>query len=364
MNWNKIAGYIKGIILTVAVIALALQVVDYGKGFYREYMEEYEGTSSHKGQDVEVVIEKGMSAKQIANVLKDAGLIKYPSAFTRRLKNSPYKGKLQSGTYTLNTGMNTLQMMEALSPVPDVDEPVDKLVIPEGYTIEMIAERCASQNICTKQEFLNAVNSITPTQFEYLNDVPAGADVKYKLQGYIFPATYDIYESTTAESLVKWMLRTFDDYYSGERAARAAEMGYTSYEIVTMASIVEREAKVEEERATIAGVIKNRLDAGMLLQMCPTVLYPLTNGMYDQAQVYYSDLELDSPYNTYKYEGLPVGPICNPGLACLDAVLYPEAHDYYYYHVSDEDAGTHVFTETYEEHRNPQIIDDSEDSEE
>ena len=125
---------------------------------------------------------------------------------------------------------------------------------------------------------------------------------------------------------------------------------------MTRASIIEREAKIDEERAIIAGVMNNRLSAGMPLQMCPTVLYPLTDGMYDQSKVYYEDLELDSPYNTYKYEGLPVGPICNPGLACINSVLYPQEHGFYYYHIDNEDEGTHVFTETYEEHVDTQII--------
>lgn len=352
---KKIAGYIKGFIIIIAVVALGFQVYDYMRPFYDEYMYEYKGTGSSEGKDVTVVIEEGASAEQIANTLHKAGLIKYPKAFLRRLKDSEFSGHLQSGTYTLNTGMNTLQMMEAMAPKAAYDEPIDKLVIPEGFTIEMIAERCEDQGICTAEEFLSAVNSVTTSDFEYLADVPAGANVKYKLQGYIFPATYDIYEYTTAESLVEWMLETFDNYYS-ELADRAAELGYSSYDVVTRASIIEREAKVAEERATIAGVINNRLASDMPLQMCPTVLYPLTDGKYDKEQVYYADLEIDSPYNTYKYSGLPVGPICNPGLECMKAVLYPEEHSYYYYHVGDEEAGTHVFTETYEEHQNPQII--------
>lgn len=243
-----------------------------------------------------------------------------------------------------------------MSPEIEYDAPIDTLVIPEGYTIEMIAERCEEQGICTEREFLNAVQSVTKSDFPYLADVPEGANVKYKLQGYIFPATYDIYETTTAESLVTWMLDTFKYYYTGELEARATELGYNSYEVVTMASIIEREAKVADERATIAGVMMNRLSIDMPLQMCPTVLYPLTDGMYDQSQVLYEDLELDSPYNTYKYSGLPVGPICNPGVACMEAVLYPEEHNFYYYHVGNEEEGTHIFTETYEEHVDTQII--------
>lgn len=348
--------FIKGLILSLAVVVLCMHVYDYGKGYYNIYMEEYKGMEHSEGEDVVVEIPEGASVKEIAAILKKAGLIRYESAFTRRLQDSEYRGRLQSGTYTLNTGMNTLEMMAEMSPVYDEDAPLDKLVVPEGYTVEMIAAKCEEQGICTKQEFLNAVNSVTTTDFPYLADVPTGADVEYKLQGYLFPATYDIYATTTAESLVEWMLETFDNYYTEVLQQRAEELGYSSFEVLTRASIVEREAKIDDERPLIAGVMNNRLAQGMPLQMCPTVLYPLTDGMYDQSQVLYTDLELESPYNTYKNSGLPVGPICNPGIACINAVLYPAEHSYMYYHVGDEEAGTHIFTETYEEHVDTQII--------
>ena len=353
---NNIIRFIKSVALVIAVVMLGTVVFRYYKGFYDEYMEEYKGTDSFQGQDVVVEIPEGASAKKVASILKEAGLIKYEKAFTKRLQDSEYRGKLQSGTYTLNTGMNTLQMMEVLSPVIEADVPIDKLVVPEGFTVEQIAKRCEKQGICTEQEFLNAVNSVTTSQFSYLADIPAGAEVKYKLQGYLFPATYDIYQNTTAESLVKNMLRTFENYYTGDLQARAEELGYTTFDIITRASIVEREAKLSEERPIIAGVINNRLKDGMPLQMCPTVLYPLTDGLYDVGRVLYEDLEIDSPYNTYKYEGLPAGPICNPGIACINAVLYPEEHNYLYYHVADTDTGEHVFSETYEEHIDTQVI--------
>jgi UPF0755 protein len=353
---ENIARLVKCIILVTAVVMLGSVVFQYYKGFYDEYMEEYKGTDSYQGEDVVVEIPEGSSVKEMAAILKDAGLIKYETAFTKRVQDSEYRGKLQSGTFTLNTGMNTLQMIETLSPVIEADTPIDKLVVPEGFTIEQIALRCENQGICTEQEFLNAVNSVTTSQFPYLADVPGTADVKYKLQGYLFPATYDIYQETTAESLVKKMLETFENYYTGDLQARAEELGYTSFELVTRASIVEREAKLDEERSIIAGVINNRLNAGMMLQMCPTVLYPLTDGMYDEGRVLYEDLELDSPYNTYMYEGLPAGPICNPGIACINAVLYPTESSYLYYHVADTETGAHIFTETYEEHIDTQII--------
>lgn len=353
---SSVIRIVKDAILVVCSVALCTIIFNYVKGFYDEYMEEYKGTDSYVGVDVVVEIPQGASAKEIAGILKDAGLIKYKTAFTRRLQDSEYRGKLKSGTYVLNTGMSTLDMMAAMCPEYDEMEPIDKLVVPEGWTVDLIAAQCEAQGICTKQEFLNAVNSVTTSDFPYLADVPAGANVKYKLEGYLFPATYDIYPSTTAESLVDWMLDTFENYYTEDLQARAAELGYSSYDVLKRASIIEREAKAEAERPVIAGVIENRLRIDMPLQMCPTVLYPLTDGMYDQSQVYYEDLELDSPYNTYKYSGLPVGPICNPGISCINAALYPEEHTYLYYHVNEEEEGTHIFSETYEEHVDTQII--------
>lgn len=353
---KTIIRIIKGIILVIAIFALGNLTYKHLRTYYDDYMYEYKGTESTQGEDVSVTIPEGASVKEIAQILKKAGLIDYPRAFTKRLQDSEYRGKLHGGTYTLNTGMTTLEMMAAMSPSYEEDQPVQQLVVPEGFTVEMIAARCEDQGICSATDFLNACKSVTKSDFEYLADIPAGANVKYKVQGFLFPATYDIYENTTAESLVSWMLQTFDNYYTKDLRDRAEELGYTAYEVVTRASIVEREAKVDEERPIIAGVINNRLKADMPLQMCPTVLYPLTDGMYDKSQVLYEDLDLDSPYNTYKNPGLPVGPICNPGIACIDAVLYPTEHNYMYYHVGDEKAGTHIFTETYEEHVDTQII--------
>jgi UPF0755 protein len=342
----------KWLIGIVAAVWLIAIVGGYAKDYYAAYQEEYTSTETQDGVDVVVEIPKNASAKEIASILKKNGLIRFEQAFVNRLQNSEYRGKLQSGTYTLNTGMNTLDMMKVMAPVVSADEPIDKLVVPEGFTIDQIAARCEEQGICTEQEFINAVKSVTTNDFPYLEDVPATADVRYKLEGYLFPATYDIYQDTTARSLVDWMLRTFQNYYTSELQEQAANMGYSSFEVITMASMVERECKVSEERAIVAGVVNNRLAAGMMLQVDPTVLYPLTDGMYNQTTVTYEDLELDSPYNTYMYTGLPVGPICNPGLECIKAVLYPESHDYLYYHIDNEELGTHIFTETYDEHIN------------
>ena len=353
-SFNRIIRILKAVTLCFAVFFLFTHVYDYGKAKYDDYKEELEGTDTRPGTDVEITILEDEAAKTTAKKLKDAGLIKYTSAFVKRLQESGMR--LQPGTYTLNTGMNTLQMIEIMSPVNEVAEPIAKLTIPEGFTIEQIAARCEDEDICTADEFLNAVNSITTDDFEFLSEVPSGAAVKYKLQGFLFPATYDIFEDTDADDLVAMMLKAFDDYYSDDLRAVAESKGMSTYGVLIRASIIEHEAKLDEERQLISGVIENRLAQGMRLEMCPTVLYPLTNGMYNKPQVYYEDLEIDSPYNTYKNDGLPVGPICNPGLASIRAAINPAEHNYLFYHVDDPEKGSHIFTETYEEHIDTQII--------
>lgn len=331
-------------VIAILVVILGVKV----KNVYDDFMEEYKGTASYDGEDVVVEIPEGSSSKKVASILHEAGLIDYEYAFVLRIKESEYRGKIQPGTFTLNTGMSTLEMIEILCYVEPVKQVIGTLTIPEGYSIEQIAARCEEQGICTAEEFLSEISSGNHTTPFAVNS--GSSNVKYDLQGFLFPATYDIYEDTTASSLIDTMLEKFSSVYTDEYSARAADLGYSDYEVLIMASIVEREAKLEDERPVIAGVIYNRLDIDMKLQMCPTVLYPLTDGMYDKSEVTYDDLEIDSPYNTYLYSGLPVGPICNPGQSSLEAVLYPDNNNYLYYHTSDAGDGSHIFSETYEEH--------------
>lgn len=337
------------LIILTAIIILIGVIAGYGISVYRGYMKDYAGTESTSGQDVTVEIPEGSSVKKIAAILHEQGLIEYERAFVNRVKESEYRGKLRYGTYTLNTGMNTMEMIEILGKVETVSQ---TLTIPEGYSIEQIAARAEEQGICSAEEFLNAVTAAQGS-YDFLSSIPQGAEVTYRLQGFLFPATYSIYEDTTAESLVDSMLSKFAEVYT-PLSAQAAESGYSDYQIITMASIVEREAKLEEERPTIAGVIFNRLKQDMPLQMCPTVLYPLTSGRYDVSEVTYADLEIVSPYNTYQNKGLPVGPICNPGESSIRAVLSPETHNYLYYHTDSSGDGSHIFSETYDEHMETQ----------
>jgi len=349
--------FVKFLLGAVVALMLGLAVLNYYKDYKNDYNLELTRTDTVAGEDVEVVIPEDSSVKEIARILHKAGLIKYEKAFVTRLQSSEYRGRLQSGTYTLNTGMNTLQMMEAMaSEIPAEVEVLQTLTIPEGFTIDQIATRCENQDICTYTQFINAVKSVTSSDFEYLSDVPSGADVKYKLEGYLFPATYNIYSDTTASDLVSQMLAAFEANYTSDMASQAALMGMSSYDVLRVASMIEREARIADERSMIAAVIYNRVNAKMLLQIDSTVLYAVTDGLYDVAEITTEDYSTDSLYNTYVYSGLPVGPICNPGTACINAALSPSTDAYLYYWIADEETGAHTFSETNESGEEIEVV--------
>jgi UPF0755 protein len=344
MDWRNIVRPVIIIVLIVAVVVLA---VGKTRSVYNDFMDEYEGTAtSYGGEDVEVTIPANTTIKEAADILKDAGLIQYKYAFRLRMTGSQYKNSLQPGTYTLNTGMSTLEMIKTLCYVESTRTVLYTLTVPEGFTLEQIADRCESLGFCTADEFLAECKS---GNFEYPFDLPS-SQVKYALQGFLFPATYDIYEGMTPDELIQDMIDKFNSVYTDEYKQKAEALGYTDYEVLTMASIVEKECKLDSDRAMVAGVLINRLKDDMPLQVDPSVLYAVTSGQFNQAELTYDDLEVDSPYNTYKYTGLPVGPICNPGQASIEGVLNAVDHNYYYYLTSDDSDGACVFNETYEGH--------------
>lgn len=344
MDWRNIAR-------PVIIIALAVCLVLFGvykvKETYTGFMQEYEGTySAGGGEKIEVTIPEDTSVKEAASILKDAGLIKYKLAFQLRMTGSQYSHSLQPGTYTLTTGMSTLDMIKTLCYVESTREVKYTLTVPEGFTVEQIADRCEELGFCSAKEFLEACKS---GEFEYPFEIPS-SEVKYALQGFLFPATYDIYADMTPKELIQGMIDKFNSIYTDDFRKKAEELGYTDFEVLTMASIVEKECKLDSDRAMVAGVFINRLNDDMPLQVDPSVLYVVTDGQYNQAELSYDDLEVDSPYNTYKYTGLPVGPICNPGEASIEGVLNAVKHDYYYYLTSDESQGACIFNKTYEGH--------------
>ena len=345
----------KGKIILLIILLIVLCGVGFLAFTFLGIYKEYRNQVSKEGEEVEITIEQGTNTKEIAEILKENGLIQYELSFVMKAKNSEYGMKLRYGTFTLHKGMTIDEMLQTIAEGGQQKDLI-KVVVPEGYTVQRIAARVAEAGLCTEEEFLQAANTLD-YNFEFLKQLEIPEGVDYQLQGFLFPATYEFKEGASASDIVARMLQAFEDNVMASLGEEINSSEQGLYNIINIAAIIEREAKLDEERPTIAGVIYNRLKIDMKLQMCPTVLYPLTEGKYNVNRVLYSDLTIDSPYNTYKNKGLPIGPIANPGLASIQAALQPEEHEYLFYHTDEtKNDGSHIFTKTYEEHEDTRII--------
>ena len=295
-------------------------------------------------EETSVEIPKGSSIVDISQILKDEDVISGRLSFIVRTVISGKSGQLKYGTFDFLPGESYSEIIEKMCNSGAKRETVT-ITIPEGYSVEMIIDKVTKEGISTKEEFELALEK--EYNYEFLNYVDKNPERKYILQGYLFPSTYEFFKDAKAEDVINAMLLEFEKQYMS-----LGESYENIDEIITKASLIEREAKVLEERAIIAGVIENRLSIGQRLQIDASVVYAITDGMYDAKKVYYKDLEIDSGYNTYKYEGLPLGPIANPGLESIKAAINPLKHEYFYYRTdTSKNDGTHIFTKTFDEHK-------------
>lgn len=303
--------------------------------------------SRFSGGTATVVIHDGDGSSQIASILRDEGVIHSRLWFMLRLALSEYNGKLQYGTFKIDKNASMNEILETLA-TKGAKKNTVTLTVPEGFSVEMIKARVAEMGLCTESEFEAALKK--DYDYSFLESIPSSADVNYRLQGFLYPSTYEFYSDASAETVIDTML--------GEFEKQTASLGISAdklYETIIKASMVEREAKISSERAVIAGVFENRLKSDMLMQIDATVVYAISDGMYNVDRVYYKDLKVNSKYNTYKYKGLPSGPICCPGIASVKAAANPARHNYLYYHTdTSKNDGSHIFTETYEEHTETQ----------
>jgi UPF0755 protein len=304
------------------------------------------------GKDDEPVmftIERGESLNAIANRLQSEKLIRDPDLFKRYLQYNGLDSGIEAGDFQLKQTMNIQQIAKTLQEGRIAELNVR---IPQGKRLEEIAAIVASQVPVDGAELLNLMQNADPwkSQFEFLNDVPAGAS----LEGYIFPDTYSVpRDKVTARDVLLAALRNFDKKVTPQLRADLQAEGRTLYDAISLASIVEREAGVEKDRSTIAGVYMNRLNDGMALDADPTIQYGLGNSRDPKTwwpQITQADYQgVQSPYNTYLNPGLPPSPIANPALASIEAAINPEKHPYYFFRTSCNNDGTHVFAKTLDE---------------
>lgn len=308
---------------------------------------ELEQSAGDDDTPVTFVVEPGETATDIAARLKRKGLISDAELFRRYAQYHGLDAGIETGEFTLRQTMTIPEIAQALQ---QGQRPEQVVTIQEGLRLEQVAAAVAAQTSISQQEFLLLATTgwrDSGFVFDFLADLPPAAT----LEGFLFPETYRLPEEPVATDLLGRMLETFGARVTPEMQAAAANRGLSVYELVTLASIVEREAVLDEERAIIAGVYHNRLDAGWFLDACPTVQYALGTPDHWWPQFMLEATEVDSPYNTYRNLGLPPGPICSPGLASIRAAAYPADTDYYFF-LADctKNDGSHLFAVTHEEH--------------
>lgn len=289
-------------------------------------------------EPVTVTIEKGSGAKAIANALKEGGAIKKPSKFVSLAAEKGYDKKFQPGPVTVQNGMSYEEIMTELT---KANRGNTKIVIPEGYELRQIIDAVADSGLASREDMVAALDP-AGYDYDFLKKLPKREN---PLEGYLFPDTYYFSKDVSARDVVNEMLARFESVFTEEYKNRAKELNMSVDKIITLASVIERETASDAERAKVAGVFYNRLEQNMKLQSCATVQYILKERKTNLST---ADTKIDSPYNTYKYAGLPVGPIASPGEDCIKAALYPEDTDALFFVMGKD--GKHIFSKTYDDH--------------
>lgn len=293
-------------------------------------------------REAKITVESGQSAYNVFSELKENGIIKSELVMKWHYKSAAAKEgfSVKTGTATFNSHMSYEEILNILNSSMQTEDFV--LTIPEGYEITQIADAVEASCKIPKQDFLT---EIATGEFDYpfiTDELPAGEN---RLEGYLFPDTYFVGKDFSAHDIIDMMLARFNEVYTDEYAKQAEKLGYTTHEIMTLASIIERECSADHE--LVSSVFHNRLKSNEFsyLESCATVIY-VTKQPKDRLT--YKDINVDSPYNTYLNKGLPPGPIASPGAVAIKAALYPAQSDYYYFSADGE--GKNSFSKTYEEH--------------
>ncbi|WFA09473.1 endolytic transglycosylase MltG [Tissierella sp. Yu-01] len=323
----------KSYIILIGFIIISVILIS----FIPNYLSE-----SDNKEPVEIIVSKGTTLTTVADDLYEKGVIR--SRLWFRYNGQDIARNIKPGAYTIEPNIDIEDIYNVLQ--QGEQENHIKLTFPEGFILYQFAERVAESGFGTVEEFINATD-------KYL--VENGYDfdttnLYFNMEGYLFPDTYFFNKGQSVDEIVATLASTMNNsIFTDEYRSRAKELDLTLHEVLTIASLIEREAYNDEERANISGVIYNRLEINMPLQIDATVIYGIGEGKEHMTRVLYEDLETDNPYNTYKNTGLPPGPIASPGKNSIHAALYPEDHDYFYYVLGENG---HVFSKTYSEHLN------------
>lgn len=316
---------------------------------YNEWEQALIPVSAEAVDSVMVEIPAGAGSGQVADLLEDRGLIRRSWAFRMLTRLRELDGEIRAGWYRLGPDMAPEEILDMLV---RGEVATERFTVVEGLTVEMTVASLAGQGMGDAEVFESLVADPLLVQ-EWLPE-GYGAGIMCTtfelpaspMEGYLFPDTYEVQYGACEEQIIERMIDRFRSIWNEDRLQRADELGLSIHEVVTLASIVERETVLSDEREIVASVFMNRLGIAMKLDACSTVLY--VHGRRD-GEVLTEDTEAESPYNTYRSPSLPPGPIAAPSLDSIDAVLHPAETDYLYF-VSRGD-GSHAFARTYSEHR-------------
>lgn len=289
--------------------------------------------------EVSITVSQGQSLSSVAEDLYQKGIIR--SRLWFRYNGQDIARNIKPGTYKIGPSLQLEDIYDLIQKGEQEDQ--IKVTFPEGFILYQFAERIEEVGLGTRDEFIEATNEYFAAK-GYDFDT---SNLYFNLEGYLFPDTYYFTKKQTMDEIVEKLASTMERLFTEEYLGRAKELGLSPHQVLTLASLIEREAFNDAERKAVSGVIYNRLGIEMLLQIDATVIYGLGEGKEHKTRVLYADLEKDNPYNTYRNIGLPPGPIASPGRKSIEAALYPEDHDYFYYVLGDNG---HVFAKTYNEH--------------
>ncbi len=303
--------------------------------FFEIYIPKTHGISPVVFYDVK----RGMGDEDVARDLAKQGIIKSSLFFRIYTVVSGNHAKIQAGRYSVSSSMSIAAIVKKFASGDIVKE---KITIIEGWGSKDIAKYLESKKLYSQKEFLDAASQDWSQGFDFLKDKPAGLG----LEGYLFPDTYHVAIGLTPQDLIKIILNNFDKKLAPELRRETASQKKSIFQIVTMASILEKEVKTLDDKKVVAGILWKRIKNGIPLQVDSTINY-ITDKNDPSASL--KDTKINSRYNTYKYAGLPLGPISNPGMDSILAAIYPKESPYLYY-LSADGTGKTIFSKTLEEH--------------
>lgn len=355
--WREVRPLCVLILSVLIVFVVARYAVDYGVRNFIEPVDKNDATP------IEVTIPPSSSASSIARILRGAcgaeeeGLIPNTAVFKIYVDFVGKANTMKAGTYVLSKNMSIKQIVEVICEGNPPKQTVT-FTVPEGYTIRDIASVLLGKGLIPSEDALYSVckDGAAFRNFAFIDSVAAsGVQARdYVLEGYLFPDTYEVYADASVDTILIKMLNRFNEIFTAAHIARAQELNMSIDQVVTLASLIEREAQVDSDFAKVSAVFHNRLRQEMPLQSCASLSYVLKVNKFTFSE---NEIATDSLYNTYKYKGLPVGPVGNPGKAALEAALYPN-EEYmgdepylFFCNGNPKESSELIFSKTYEEHQ-------------